>query len=69
MTTLYLASAKITDRNLLHRILLPHAATCQWARSNGLSEVIRARCYYDQACLAVTEHSNGCGDGIGPLLL
>jgi hypothetical protein len=37
--------------------------------SNGLGEVISARCYYDWARLAVTERSNGCGDGIGPLLL
>jgi hypothetical protein len=28
-----------------------------------------ARCYYDRACLAVTEGSNRHGDHIGPLLL
>jgi hypothetical protein len=38
-------------------------------RSNGLSEVIRARCYCDRARLAVTKCSNRRGDGIGPLLL
>jgi hypothetical protein len=37
--------------------------------SNRLSEVIHARCYCDRARLAVTERSNVCGDGIGPLLL
>jgi hypothetical protein len=37
--------------------------------SNGLSEVIRARCYSDQARLAATQHSNGRGDGISSLLL
>jgi hypothetical protein len=29
----------------------------------------RAHCYCDQARLAVTEHSKGHGDRIGPLLL
>jgi hypothetical protein len=37
--------------------------------SNNLSEVISARCYCDQARLAVTKRSNGHGDGIGLLLL
>jgi hypothetical protein len=37
--------------------------------SNGLGEVISARCYYDQAHLALTERSNGRGNGIGLLLL
>jgi hypothetical protein len=37
--------------------------------SNGLSDVIRARCYCDRAHLAATEHSNGCGDGIDLLLV
>jgi hypothetical protein len=37
--------------------------------SNGLGEVISARCYYDLARLAASEHSNGRDDGIGPLLL
>jgi hypothetical protein len=37
--------------------------------SNGLGEVISARCYCDWAHLTVTECSNRCDDGIGPLLL
>jgi hypothetical protein len=37
--------------------------------SNGLGEVIHARCYCNRACLASTERSNGRGDNIDPLLL
>jgi hypothetical protein len=37
--------------------------------SNGLGEVIGARCYYDRACLAETKRTNRRGDDIGPLLL
>jgi hypothetical protein len=37
--------------------------------SNGLGEVISTHCYCDWDRLAATEHSNGRGDGIGPLLL
>jgi hypothetical protein len=37
--------------------------------SNELGEVIHAHCYCDRACLAGTEHSNGCSDDIGSLLL
>jgi hypothetical protein len=33
-------------------------------RSNGRDEVICARSYYDWACLAATEHSNGWDDVI-----
>jgi hypothetical protein len=36
--------------------------------SNGLGEVIHASCYCDRTHLAVTKHSNGRGDDIGPLL-
>jgi hypothetical protein len=34
--------------------------------SNGLSEVIHARCYYDWAHLPATECSNGCSERISP---
>jgi hypothetical protein len=37
--------------------------------SNGLSEVINARYYYDQARLAATRRSNGRSDDIGSLLI
>jgi hypothetical protein len=37
--------------------------------SNGLGEVISARCYCNQALLAATERSNGRGNGISSLLL
>jgi hypothetical protein len=37
--------------------------------SNWHNEVIHAYCYYDWSCLALTEHSNGRTDDIGPLLL
>jgi hypothetical protein len=47
----------------------PCASSNENHSSNGLGEVIRARCYYDRAHLEVTEHSNRHGDGIGPFLL
>jgi hypothetical protein len=37
--------------------------------SNGHGEVIRARCYCDQAFLAAIERSNEHRDRISPLLL
>jgi hypothetical protein len=37
--------------------------------SNGLGEVIRARCYCDRDRLAVTKRRNKHGDGINPLLM
>jgi hypothetical protein len=37
--------------------------------SSRLDEVINAHCYCDWARLAATKRSNGCGDGISPLLL
>jgi hypothetical protein len=45
-----------------------HKKDCQQVPT-GTDEVIRAHCYCDRARMAVTDHSNGRADGIGPLLL
>jgi hypothetical protein len=47
----------------------PRASSNENLSSNGLSEVIRARCYCDRDRLAEIERSNRRGDGISTLLL